>query len=70
MGTAQCSHWQQPGLTKAVVAAQHIRQLFQRDLTDCKSWLSSLAGAQRERREAQEKWSLLSLFTITQKMRD
>lgn len=63
MGTAQCRHWQQPGLTKAVVAAQSIRQLFQRDLTDCKSWLSaSLVGTQRERREAQEKWSILSLF--------
>lgn len=68
MGTAQCRHCQQPGLTKAVVAAQPIKQLFWRDLTDCKSWLSaSLSGAQRER-EAQEKQSLLlSLFPITPK---
>lgn len=66
MGTAQCRHWQQPGLTKAV---QPIRRLFQKDLTDCKSWLSaSLAGAQRERMEAQVKWSLLlSLLPITPK---
>lgn len=69
MGTAQCRHWQQLCLTKTVAAAQPIRRLFQRDLKDCKYWLlASLAGAQRERREAQEKWSLLlSLFPITPK---